>query len=473
MASISKSIPKSVFHAQKLVQKARIFDHQSQFRSAVKYYLQATKLMTSILKQFPAMPTHRLWAQEAQLCLNRVKQLKPQVLGSSDPDNNGSPLTSSSPSSKDDSQYAEMRERILKCRVDPDPNLSWADIIGLDEVVAQIRETIEFPLQHPEVLRNGTKPPRSILLFGPPGCGKTFLIKVLASEIGLPIFHISAADLFSKWHGESQKMIRVLYETAWEFAPSIIFIDEFDGIFGNSNTSNHPLRRGSETSQLTTQLQEELQQYLDGMHTPVVNETVTIVATNYPWRLRLAQLRRFDRRLYISPPTPNDVCRIIVRFLNKVSHSLTVTQIKWLAYELRGYTPDEILKICNAAFYESFRLSNLEPVACSAHSSTSAPSTPSVPQKLRLLDFLGLTDQFKPILRFTDVESINLKQYRKWNEDAGILPILYPKHFWEYLGAERPRNPIFLYDLLDIEGNLKLGRVLRARDAQNALSSQF
>jgi len=470
MASISKSIPKSVFHAQKLVQKARIFDHQSQFRSAVKYYLQATKLMTTILKQFPAMPTHRVLTQEARLCLNRVKQLKPQVLGSSDPDNNGSPLTSSSPSSKDDSQYAEMRERILKCRVDPDPNLSWADIIGLDEVVVQIRETIEFPLQHPEVLRNGTKPPRSILLFGSPGCGKTFLIKVLASEIGLPIFHISAADLLSKWHGESQKMVRVLYETAWEFAPSIIFIDEFDGVFGSGNASNHPLRRGSETSQLTTQLQEELQQYLDGMHTPAVNETVTIVATNYPWRLRLAQLRRFDRRLYISPPTPNDVSRIIVRFLNKVSHSLTVKQIKWLAYELRGHTPDEILKICNAALYDSFRR---PPFVSKVHLSDSpppAPSSSSDPPKLRFIDFVGLSDRFKPILRFTDVESVNLKQYRKWNEDAGIPPIFYPKHYWEYLGIARPVNPYTIYDFIDEELDAKLGRLVRERINREKLS---
>jgi SpoVK/Ycf46/Vps4 family AAA+-type ATPase len=443
MTQVPQRIPKSVFHAQTILQRARYHDHQDRYRSAVKYYLQATKLLTTVLKQHPSMPIHTLWARETRLCLDRINQLKLRLFHSStNPSappadsssrNSINSSTSSPSASRSDEQYAEMRQRILKCRVAPDPSLSWGDVIGLDQVVFKICEAIEFPLNHPEVLRNGSKPPRSILLFGPPGCGKTFLIKVLAAECGLPLFHITAADLLSKWHGESQKMIRVLYETAWEFAPSIIFIDEFDGVFGNNTSNRHPLQRGSETSQITTQLQEELQQFLDGLQTPSVNQTVTIVATNYPWRLRPPQIRRFDFRLYIAPPSIPDIARLFTRFLSRIPHALTDQMIQWLANEFQGHTPDEILKICTAAYYDMVRSSI-------SSSSGNDSQVPSKPKQLRLVHFLGLADQMKPMLRFVDLDGVGLVKFRNWNKHSAYPEIIYPKHYWEWPESHRTGN---------------------------------
>ncbi|MFX0173754.1 MAG: AAA family ATPase [Candidatus Hodarchaeota archaeon] len=237
MPQSKTNIPKAIFQAQNLVQNARYYDHQNQYPQAIKLYLQATKIFTGLLKQYPDMPFHSQHVQEVRLCLDRIKQLKPCLMKSIQSSNQ--PIVSNT-TSKDDQQYAELRERILRCRITSDPNLSWNDIIGLDEVIHQIRETIILLLQHPEILQSSIKPSRSILLFGPPGCGKTRLIQVLAAEITpITVFHVSTGTILSKWHGESQKNIRVLYETAWEYAPSIIFIDEFDGIFGSSNNSSN------------------------------------------------------------------------------------------------------------------------------------------------------------------------------------------------------------------------------------------
>ena len=135
-----------------------------------------------------------------------------------------------------------MRERILRCRVTPDPNLSRKDLFGHDEAYDEILRTIFLPLKYPHIYQLGLNIPRSVLLFGPPGCGKSYLVRVLASDVSLDMFNVSAGVLMSKWFGESQKMIRIMFETVWEHAPSVLFIDEFDSIFGRRTSPKRHYR---------------------------------------------------------------------------------------------------------------------------------------------------------------------------------------------------------------------------------------
>ena len=434
MIQSKTNIPKTIFQAQKIVQDARLFDYQDQYQQAITNYMQAANMLTKLLKKHPKMPFHKQSAHEVKICLLRVKQLTPYLINSTKT-SKSSPVTGVT--SKDELEQAELRERVLKNLITPDPTLSWDDIIGLDKAVHHIRETVVIPLIHPEILQSSIKASRAVLMFGPPGCGKTHIMKVIAAEIDVPIFHITAGTLLSKWHGESQKMIRAVYETAWEYAPSIIFIDEFDSIFG---TSTSPVRGHSEDSRMAIQLQEELQQFMDGLFTPTVNETVTIVATNNPFHLTLAQLRRFDRILSIGPPSPAAIFRMLNHFLRKVSHTLTPRYLKYLAYELNGYTPDEIRKVCSNAYYRTFNTSEKNP-----------------PRKLTFEDFKFCLQEekpiLKPILRFKKQAGVSTHLFREWNKRFGLPPIEYAIQHYDqpFKDWEPPPNPIPLIDYSDEE----------------------
>jgi vacuolar protein-sorting-associated protein 4 len=302
--------------------------------------------------------------------------------------------------------------------------LNWSHILGLDRVIKEILDVVVPPLKRPELLQGSLKVPRSVLLFGPPGCGKSLLLKVLASQIDIPVFSVSAATLFSKWQGESQKMIHALYTVAWEEAPSIVFIDEFDGLFSS------PVQQQSNvtTTSLAIQLQKELQQYMDGLKTPEINQTVTIGATNFPWHIQPSLLRRFDRILYIHPPAPNIILKLLEYLLSGIDHEITRKELYQLSEKFSGYTPDEIKKICETARLRSF--THLR------KSRTGFSYLIKSPRALQFEDILASFSVLRPlILKLSSKPGVSTKEFRKWNKMFGIPDIIYPLQAWEYSGS--------------------------------------
>jgi SpoVK/Ycf46/Vps4 family AAA+-type ATPase len=241
-------------------------------------------------------------------------------------------------------------------------------------------------------------------------------MKVIAADTRFTVFNVSAASLLSKWHGESQKMVRILYKTAWEHNPSIIFIDEFDSLFGSSG------RSGSESSHTANQIQSELLHFLDGIETPSINETVTIVATNRPRKFTTALLRRFDKILYVAPPNKLTVHDIFSDFLKSVDHTLTRNQFDYLLHELCAYTPAEMKQIFTVAYYRSFR----------KYTAASSSFDDKVfPNKIVFFDFRVALKNVKPVLRLGRNIGQTLINNRSWNEVHGKPEILYRKHFYE------------------------------------------
>jgi SpoVK/Ycf46/Vps4 family AAA+-type ATPase len=354
------------------------------------------------------------WQKMAQLCLSRAKQLR--LLRSKE---KGSPPPDVFRESIHKLQQQELEAIIYDHRLTPNPILGWDNVFGLDQVVKVFQELIQLPLQRLELLEGDITAPRAILLFGPPGCGKSLLLAVLCSEADITVFDISAATLISKWQGETQKMVRALYTVSWREAPSIIFIDEFDGLF----SSPSQLKGNPQASITAIQLQKELLQYMDGVKTPEVNQTVLVAATNFPRSIQPSLLRRFDRILYVHPPDSNTIRALLEHLLRGIDHTLTSYDLQRLSMLFRGYTPDEIKKVCEAARLCTYADLRLSPTKYH-------PSHP--PRALQSSDIEACLPLVEPMLKhLKDIEGVSTLRFRNWNRQFGRPHITYPLESWE------------------------------------------
>jgi len=175
------------------------------------------------------------------------------------------------------------------------PNVKWDDIAGLEDIKQRLKEAVEWPLQFPHMFKKiGIRPPRGILLYGPPGVGKTMLAKAVASESESNFISIKGPELISKWVGESEKGIRKIFQKARQTAPTIIFFDELDAIAGRRDSGD-----GSKT---TERVVNQLLTEMDGLEE--LHDVVIIAATNRPDLVDPSLLRsgRFDRVIPISVP---------------------------------------------------------------------------------------------------------------------------------------------------------------------------
>ena len=174
------------------------------------------------------------------------------------------------------------------------PKVSYADIGGLGGIVARIREMIELPLRFPEAFeRLGIDPPRGVLLYGPPGCGKTLLARAVASETAAHFIHVNGPEIIHKFYGESEAHLRKIFAEAAAKAPSIIFLDEIDGIAP---------KRSEVQGEVEKRVVAQLLALMDGLETR--GQVVVIGATNIPQNLDHALRRpgRFDREIEIGIP---------------------------------------------------------------------------------------------------------------------------------------------------------------------------
>lgn len=178
------------------------------------------------------------------------------------------------------------------------PEERFSDLAGIDSILQDIRELIEYPLTHPEIYAHiGIDPPRGILLHGPPGCGKTLLAKAVGGEIGVPLLSISAPEVVSGMSGESEEKLRKLFDDAVALAPSIIFIDEIDAITGKRDSSTRGMER-----RIVAQLQTCMDSLNDKSNQ--AKPVMIIGATNRPDALDSALRRagRFDREIALGIP---------------------------------------------------------------------------------------------------------------------------------------------------------------------------
>jgi len=234
-----------------------------------------------------------------------------------------------------------MREVLIEI-----PKVKWEDVGGLEEVKNNLKEMVEWPLKNPEVFgRMGITPPRGILLYGPPGCGKTMLAKAVASESGANFISVKGPELLSKWFGESEQRIRDLFRKARQVAPSIIFLDEVDALVPKRGLQYGTHATESVVSQILTEISglEELK------------DVVVIAATNRPDMIDSALLRpgRIDRFVLIH--APDEKSRLEILKVHTKNMPLKQVDLKALAKRTVGLSGADLEALCREAAMDALR----------------------------------------------------------------------------------------------------------------------
>ena len=227
------------------------------------------------------------------------------------------------------------------------PTTHWDEVGGVERVRRVLEESVELPFKNPQVYRHiGIEPPRGILLFGPPGVGKTLLAKAAATESQANFISVKGPEVMSKWVGESEKAIRMIFKKARQASPSIVFIDEIDSIAP---------RRGLQTSSgVTERIVNQLLTSIDGLES--LERVLVIAATNRPDIVDEALLRtgRFDRLLYVEPP---DVAGRL-EILKVHTRSMPLAEdvdLNQLSVQTEGYVGSDLAALCREAGLTAIR----------------------------------------------------------------------------------------------------------------------
>ncbi|KAI1333467.1 AAA-domain-containing protein [Xylariaceae sp. FL0016] len=231
----------------------------------------------------------------------------------------------------------------------------WSDVAGLEVAKNALREAVVYPFLRPDLFMGLREPARGMLLFGPPGTGKTMLARAVATESKSTFFSISASSLTSKYLGESEKLVRALFGLAKVMAPSIIFIDEIDSLLSQrSGSGEHEATRRIKTEFLIQW--SDLQRAAAGRDSPSgtkergdPNRVLVLAATNLPWAIDEAARRRFVRRQYIPLPEPETRSTQLKTLLGQQKHDLTDADIAELIGLTEGFSGSDITALAKDA----------------------------------------------------------------------------------------------------------------------------
>ncbi|XP_063874144.1 fidgetin-like protein 1 isoform X3 [Scylla paramamosain] len=292
---------------------------------------------------------------------------------------------------------AKMVEMIMNEIMDSGPDVTWDDIAGLKLAKSTIKEIVVWPMLRPDIFTGLRGPPKGLLLFGPPGTGKTMIGKCIACQSGSTFFSISASSLTSKWVGEGEKMVRAMFAVARCHQPAVIFIDEIDSLLTQRSDSEHESSRRIKTEFLVQ---------LDGATTESEERLLVVGATNRPQELDEAARRRLVKKLYIPLPDHQARQQITEKLMASQSHTLMPDDINYICKLTEGYSGADMANLCREAALGPIRSINFDDIH---HISVEQV------RAITLDDFVKALSCIK-----ASVSDKDLHMYEEWNKKFGI-----------------------------------------------------
>ena len=386
--------------ASKYASEAIKFDSQGARGMAITHYQHAIDALVKLLQLYPNSKLNQIYKDRCNSYHNRINALQQShgVEPAVDPKASDDEQKKSVQRQENENDFEEL---IMKEK----PDVTWEQVIGLDDAKSALRESIVYPTKRPDLFPLGW--PKGMLLYGPPGTGKTMLAAATANEMDGYFINVDASSMMSKWLGEAEKNVSKLFAMARQYAekegkPVILFVDEVDSLLGSRNSEV-----GGEVRTKNQFLTE-----MDGVNGKGKDLMLYVIgATNKPWSLDWPFLRRFQKRIYVSLPTQEARENLFKQYTEPLRKDYRVNDAE-LAKLFDGYSASDIKDVCQAAqiktVHEIFD-------APDYHEPVEGEETVQ-PRELTTNDFKDIMSRRKP-----SVSTEMIRAYHKWSEEFKAL----------------------------------------------------